>query len=143
MSRVAWVRAAYERGKERKRVHTSYLEHSTFNELTFLSLIGTHSLPSYFRHSFESGEERTREKLLRGYLLGVTQRVRWGEIDKEVVLEYVSVLLKGYESNPHTFLLSHSSRRGGEEEERKSSAVINYLNEGLEVASQREGKGGK
>lgn len=53
--------------------------HTTQDEFDFLENIGTYR---------ENGVPETKKNLLKGYLVGASKRVNWGEIDKDVVINF-------------------------------------------------------
>ena len=62
--------------------------HTTKNEIEFVRNLGKHNL----HNEYYSGP-RDKETLLKGYLKGIEKREKWGEIDKEEVMAFVSKAL--------------------------------------------------
>ena len=66
----------------------------TVSEVSFLHALGTHREIHPPRQGFRWVAPReARRTLLEGYRAGALQRHRWGEIDREIVLQEVDRLL--------------------------------------------------
>lgn len=59
-------------------------QHSTVLELEFISKLG----------SFSASHQKTRKELLEGYISAANMRVRWGNIDKDLVFKRARKHLK-------------------------------------------------
>lgn len=62
--------------------------HTTKNEIEFIKNLGKHNL----HNEYYSGP-RDKKTLLKGYLKGIEKREKWGKIDKEEVMAFVSKAL--------------------------------------------------
>jgi len=58
--------------------------HSTADEISFIKNLGKHNI----HNEYYSGP-RDKETLLKGYLIGLEKREKWGEINKNEVMAFV------------------------------------------------------
>ena len=71
--------------------------HSTYNEKKFIKNLGSHSISARVK-------EKTKQQLLKHYILASKKRDNWGDVDQAECIEYAKKLLNESNSN-NAFLI--------------------------------------